>query len=145
MFAKFRTIGIVVLLAVLGGFACKKKSNQVSTVPNQTVNITLYPNDPQYYKIQTVGGWIYFNGGVNGIIIYRKTMTDFVALERTSSYYPDNVGAIAKVQSDNFTCKDTVSGSKWQIIDGTVMTGPASYPLRVYQTVYDGNSLRILN
>jgi Rieske Fe-S protein len=41
------------------------------------------------------------------------------------------------VQSDGFTLKDTISGSKWQIIDGAVMSGPAQLPLRLYNTFYD--------
>lgn len=136
---------IVFITAIL---SCKKKAqnNNNNNVPYVQVNITIYPNDPLYFKIQTPGGWMYYNGaGVNGIIIYRKTNTDFVTLERTSTYYPDNPAAAAKVQTDNFTCKDTISGSAWQIIDGGILNGPATFPLKFYQNSYDGNSLRIFN
>src|SRR5438105_597830 len=117
---KIISLAIMCLLAI----ACKKKTQQTTTsnVPYTQVNITIYPNDPLYFKIQTPGGWIYLAGGTNGIILYRKTASDFVALERTSTYYPDNAAALAKVQSDNFTCKDTISGSKWQIVDGVVIS-----------------------
>jgi hypothetical protein len=98
-----------------------------------------------YFSLQSIGGWKYISGGINGIIVYRKSQQEFIALERTSSYFPDNAGAKVKVLTDNFTCRDTVSGSEWQIIDGTVTKGPAEWPLRAYGTNYDGNILRIRN
>lgn len=88
---------------------------------------------------------MYLNGGINGIILYRKSEQEFIALERTSTVYTDNPAAKAIVQNDNFTCKDTISGSKWQIFDGAVVQGPAEWPLRQYGTSYDGNVLRVRN
>lgn len=133
---------VICLLAV----ACKKaQQNNNNNVPYTPVNLTIYPNDPLNFKIQTPGGWMYFNGGVNGLIVYRKTTTDFVVIERTSTYDPNNFNARVKVQSDNFTCKDTISGSKWQIVDGAVTSGPATLPLKLYTNTYDGNALKIYN
>ena len=148
----FRKISIFILVAFISLFsACKKKSKTVQyNIPYQTVNLTLYPNDPLNFKIQVVGGWMYVNGGINGIIVYRKTATnsptDFVAIERTSTSLPDDPYAKVKVQSDNFTLKDTISGSKWQIIDGALISGPATQSLRQYSAVFDGvNTLTIRN
>ena len=146
----FRKFSILFLLAFVSFFCfCKKKNQSVQdNIAYQTVNITIYPNDPLYFKLQTAGGWVYINGGVNGIIVYRKTTSnlpsDFVAIERTSTYLPDNSDAKVKVQSDNFTLKDTISGSKWQIVDGVVLQGPATIPLRQYATFYD-NGTGVLN
>ena len=109
------------------------------------VQINIYPNDPLYFKVQSVGGWQYIDGGINGIVLYRKSEEEFVAIERTSSQLPDDPKARVWVQSDNFTLKDTVSGSTWRIIDGGVTKGPAKWPLRIYGTVYNGNSLAIRN
>ena len=100
-------IGVILLMMVFG---CKKKAktNAEHPVPNVPIDITVYPNDPLNFKIQAIGGWIYVNGGINGIILYRKSQQEFVALERTSSYLPDNAGAKAKVMADNFTHSRTV-------------------------------------
>jgi hypothetical protein len=135
-------IGICVLAV-----ACKKKAQKVQDngVPYTPINIVIYPGDPLNYKIQTAGGWMYFNGGNSGLIVYRKTTTDFVVFDRTSTYLPDDFNARVKVQADNFTLKDTVSGSKWQIVDAAVISGPATSPLRMYNNTYDGNALRITN
>ncbi len=140
---------LVIFCALTINVGCKKKTQAQnpanSPVPNVAVNITLYPNDPSNFKIQTIGGWLYYPGGINGVIIYRKSQQEFVALERTSSQLPNNANAKVIVQNDNFTCKDTISGSKWQIIDGTITQGPATWPLRIYGTSYDGNVLKIVN
>jgi hypothetical protein len=149
MFRKIGIISIVVISVIFYG--CKKKNKTVQdNIAYQTVNITIFPNDPLYFKLQTVGGWMYIGGGVNGIIVYRKTATntptDFVAIERTSTSLPDNPDAKVKVQTDNFTLKDTISGSKWQIVDGAIITGPATQNLRLYNAIFDGNNtLRIRN
>jgi len=147
----FRKIGILFLLVLMSIFSfCKKRAQTVQdNIAYQQVNLTIYPNDPLYFKLQTAGGWVYIEGGVNGIIIYRKTTTntpnDFVALERTSTELPNDPDARVKVQSDSFTLKDTISGAKWQIFDGGVISG-ASQNLRLYNAVFDGiNTLTIRN
>ncbi len=114
-------------------------------VPSVPVNLTIYPNDPLNFNIQAIGGWMYFSGGKNGIIVYRKSEQEFVALERTSSQLPNNSNAKAIVLNDNFTLHDTISGSKWRIMDGAVTSGPATWPLRLYGTSYDGNLLKVIN
>ncbi len=146
----FRIFSIL-LVALLFGSSCKKKAKVVQdNIAYQTVNMTIYPGDPLYFKLQAVGGWMYIRGGVNGILVYRKAQNsaaDFVAIERTSTQLPDNPDALVKVQSDNFTLKDTISGSKWQITDGAVLSGPAQLPLRLYSALYDNGTgaLRIRN
>lgn len=137
-------VGIVVLAV-----SCKKKAQKVQDngVPYTPINIVIYVNDPLNFKLQTPGGWMYFNGGASGLVVYRKTAADFVVLDRTSTYDPDNFDARVKVQSDAFTCKDTISGSKWQIVDGAVMSGPATLPLRLYANTFESGTgtLRITN
>src|SRR3954466_4394507 len=100
--------------------SCKKKAQPVNNnpVPSVPVQITIYPNDPLYYKVQSIGGWQYIDGGINGIVLYRKSQEEFVAIERTSSQLPNDAKAKVWVQADNFTLRDTISGSTWRIIDG---------------------------
>lgn len=143
-----RSVLVIITISLIF-ISCKRKSqtqpirnHPVASIP---VDVTLYPNDPLHFSIQAIGGWKYIPGGLNGIIVYRKSQQEFVALERTSSYYPDKASAKVIVLPDNFTCKDTISGSKWQIFDGTVIEGPAEWALRLYGTSYDGNALRIKN
>lgn len=142
-------LSLIITISILfAGCNKKKKGAQTQAehpVPYVPVDMTIYPNNPLNFAIQGIGGWQYFDGGLNGIIVYRKSQQEFVAIERTSSYLPNNPNARVKVQADNFTLRDTISNSKWQIVDGTVTNGPAEWALRVYSSNYDGNSLRIRN
>lgn len=140
---KIIAIGLILVLAI----ACKKKTknNADHPVPSIPVQITLYPNDPLNFKIQGIGGWMYVPGGLNGIVVYRKSDQEFIALERTSSQLPGNAKAAVQVLTDNFTLRDTISLSEWRIFDGTVTKGPAQWGLRLYGTSFDGNALRIAN
>jgi hypothetical protein len=142
-YGMFRIFSIL-LVVLFFSSSCKKKAKVVQdNIAYQTVNLTIYPGEPLYFKLAPVGGWMYIRGGVNGIIVYRKAQNsaaDFVAIERTSTQLPDNPDALVKVQSDNFTLKDTISGSTWQITDGVVLSGPAQLPLRLYSTLYDNGT-----
>ncbi len=139
-----RFLSFVLLFSI---FSCSKdtKSIQDHPVPSVPVDLTAYPNDPSYFKVQNVGGWMYVNGGIRGIILYRKSNEEFVALERSSPDDPNNAKDVCMVKSDNFSIRDTLTNSEWRIIDGTVTKGPAKWALRQYGTVYDGNVLRVRN
>jgi hypothetical protein len=138
------------LPVVLFFFAClisckKDKNNGPGNIPNQTVDIYIYPNDPQWATtIGVPGGWVYITGGVRGIILYRKNTTDFAAYERTCTY-DANTGVALKVQSDNVTIRDSVCNSKFLILDGGVTQGPAAQSLKTYGTTFDGTVLHIYN
>ncbi len=136
------------LLALFMFLGCKKNTTQNNVnnpVPSVTVQLNIYPNDPLYFKVQVVGGWTYIDGGIRGIVLYRKSEQEFVAVERTSSNDPNSDAARVVVMNDNFTLRDTLSDSRWRIFDGTVTKGPATWPLRLYGTSYDGNVVRIRN
>lgn len=144
-----RFLLLIATSAIMAFGACKKKKPAESVkdhpVPSVPVEINVFPNDPINFKLQNPGGWIYVEGGINGIVLYRKSEEEFVAVERTSSHLPDDPKAKAWVMSDNFNLRDTVSGSRWRIFDGTVVEGPAEWPLRLYGTSYNGTSVRIVN
>lgn len=140
---------LIVLMIFCSFVSCKKKSPSQSAnenpVPYVPVSISLYPNDPLHFAIQAIGGWKYLAGGINGIVLYRKSEQEFVAIERSSSFYPGKPEAKVFVMTDNFILRDSISDSRWRIIDGGVTKGPATWPLRLYGTSYDGNLLRIQN
>lgn len=142
---KYLTLG----LAVLMFFACKKKKTEPVAqypVPNVAVNVSIYPNDATNFKIQAVGGWMYYPGaGYKGLIIYRKNLQEFVVLERASPENPSDAASAVKVRSDNFTLTDTVKNASWQIVDGAAMNSSSAWPLRLYGNTYDGNILSIRN
>jgi hypothetical protein len=120
------------------------------------VNFQIYPNSTEYIQLNTVGGWVYVtaNDPSRGIIIYRRSIDEFMAYERTPTYKPDSCcigqginrecSRLVVDQSITFAV-DTCSGSKYLLLDGMVIEGPATYPMVQYNTQYDGDVLYVYN
>lgn len=143
---------IVLILLTLISFFCKKNPNS-PVLPDAYINIYLYPNSIDFIP-ET--GYIYYetNPPSRGIIIYRFTTDQFIVFERTCTYDPDscctvqnntNVCSHLIVELSGLTIIDTCCQSRFQIIDGFPIDGPATYPLKQYQTEYDGEVLHIFN
>jgi len=123
---------------------CRKPDSQ-HNVPNVQVNINISTNLPQYNTLNFINGWLYLNGGYNGLIAYRVNLDDIMVYDRQA---PFNIidDCRIMVDSNNTTIAvDTCSGSQWLLLDGQVIKGPASYPLKAYQTTFDGTNLFITN
>lgn len=115
------------------------------TVPNVSVDFTIWPNDPNYYELIHYGGYVYVTGGVDGIIIYRLDEMTFKAYDRACPYDWETSNNLLWVDDDRLTIYHEDCGSRFNIIDGTVVEGPARTPLKYYRTRYDGAKLRIYN
>ena len=133
-------LGSLFFLAI----SCKKEA-QPPEIPYIYVNFSLNPNSTQYLQLNAVNGWETVYGGYNGILIFRKTINEFVAFERACPYDPLASGAQIKVDKSGITCYCPVCGSKFIMIDGTPYEGPSHYPLKQYTTMYDGAILYISN
>lgn len=123
--------------------ACKKEER--GGVPYTLVDIQFNVNNPAYVDIQVPGGWVYISGGSRGIIVYRRTMDEFVALDRHCTYQPENLCQV-HVDDSQVMARDTVCcGSGFLIMDGSVTQGPAAIALKSYNTTFNGSILRIYN
>ena len=137
---------IIILLLSIGSLSlsnCQRTPSE-HLVPNVRVDIELSTNLPQYNNLNFINGWVYLDGGYNGIVAYRVDNERVVAYDRQAPY---NVSEKCRVQVDTGStyCTDTCSGSQWLLLDGQVLKGPASQPLRNYQTSFDGSNLIITN
>jgi nitrite reductase/ring-hydroxylating ferredoxin subunit len=122
--------------------SCKDKNE---TVPNTFVDIFIYTNNPEYVRLNSPGGWVYVQGGLKGIIVYRSSNDEFKAYERSCPYQVEKACQTV-VTSDNVTIADTsCCGSNFNISDGGVSKGPASQGLRQYQTTFGNGVLHIYN
>jgi hypothetical protein len=137
-----RQVIIISCLVLLISGGCKKQNQGVPLV---AVDIRLYASDPTFAPLNPVGGWTYASGGYRGILIYRKTLTDFMAYDRACTYNPSDENELIKVDASNVLATDAHCGSKFLITDGTVNQGPATLPLKSYVTTFDGNLLHITN
>jgi hypothetical protein len=125
--------------------SCKKNKNH--PVPNIPFDMTIDINLPSYNGLIGVGGWTYVEGGSRGIIVYRRSIEEFIAFDRHSPEDPDGICSHPLFpEAENFlTLKDTCSEGKWSLYDGSIISGSA-FGLRQYQTGYNGsNLLRIYN
>lgn len=121
------------------------KDDPYPEIPYVYVNFSLNPNSPQYDRLNVVNGWETVYGGYNGILIFRLSFDQFVAFERACPYDPTKQGAQVRVEPGGTTCYCPVCNSRYIMTDGTPFDGPSRYPLKQYQTVYDGMMLYISN
>ena len=125
--------------------SCKKDNNNTnqSFIPNVPVNFFIQPNTIDFLQ---AGSWrVYENEGYRGVLIYRLDQTNFIAYEMTCPYDPDKDCARVEVDPTTFTLIDSCCMSRYNLIDGMPVEGPASMPLLQYLTDFDGNYLQIYN
>lgn len=104
------------------------------------INLSL----PEYLTLQQVqGNKLLNNGGVRGIILYRKASNTFVAYERNCSFQPNNACATVDVHSSGLFLTDPCCTSTFDFSDGNPTGGPAWRPLRKYRTQFQNNVLTI--
>lgn len=146
MLKKFLTI-LTLLFCSLGLLftpACKD-DNRNSNIPLVQVNFIIQINDPAFLNLQTVGGWEYISGGSRGIIIFRASQNEFKAYDRHCTFQPSSTCAIVSVDANNITATDDCCGSSFILTDGSVTKPPANFPLKQYNTTFDGTTITIKN
>jgi Rieske Fe-S protein len=105
--------------------------------PNIIINITSYP------ALMSDGGYILVNdGGVRGIILYRKNSTTYYAFERNCTFQPNDACATVDIHASTLFMQDACCGSSFNF-DGNPTGGPAWRPLQRYETLLSGNTLII--
>jgi nitrite reductase/ring-hydroxylating ferredoxin subunit len=141
-----RNYFILLFLVVIAGLSpqCKKKSKNV-IIPYVPVNVIIFVSDPQFNQLNAVGGWAYINAGSRGIIVYRRSNEDFVALDRHCTFQPENTCGRVSVNNTQIVAVDTCCGSEFVLTDGSAVKGPAVAPLLSYGTTFDGLRLQIFN
>lgn len=130
------------LLTLLSLFSCRDRN--MSRVPDVPVNIAININQPDFFNLSVPSGWVYITGGSRGIIVFRNSLTEFTAIERHSAFEPENNCAVI-VNPDNVIISDPCSESQWLIMDGSIVKGPTSFPLKTYQLTFSDPMLYITN
>jgi hypothetical protein len=133
-------LALIALFVILSG--CRDRNT--NRVPDVPVNIAINIYQPDFFNLTVPSGWVYITGGSRGIIVYRKSTTEFVALERHSPFQPEDNCAVI-VNEDNVIVSDPCSDSQWLIMDGTIVQGPTALPLETYRTSFSDPILYITN
>ena len=134
---------VFIFIFITSNANCKKEKRD--DIPYTNVDFFIYTDDPSYISLSTIGGWEYVSGGVRGLLIYRKSNSEFMAYERNCPYQPNEPCSTIMVNNTNIIAVDTCCKSEFSIYDGSVLKGPATWPLKAYNTTYDGNVLHIYN
>ena len=128
--------------------ACKKDNiNQQLGIPYVNVDRYILLNDPNSLSLNAVGGFLYVNAGSRGILVYHRAYEEYVAFDRHCTYNTsDACGKVTLDSSSNVILNCACCASKFSIIDGSVLNGPAINSLLQYQAQISGpGTLHIYN
>ena len=116
-----------------------------SVIPSVAVNFVASLTDPRLSPLNVAGGTVLISGyGVAGIILYREPDNTYVAYDRCSTYLPQNLCAVT-LDPGNFTVTDPCSGSKFSLLDGTPVKGPATKSLKSYYVSVSNYEIYVSN
>lgn len=139
--SRIRNIFFLLVFLVATSWGCRDRMAQIPDVP---VDIVVNINQPAFFDLTVPTGWVYLTGGSRGIILYRINTEEFVAIERHSPYQPEN-NCSAVVDDDGVIISDPCSESSWLITDGSIVTGPTSFPLITYDVTFTDPYVYISN
>ena len=124
---------------------CQSKCNDSDQfIPYVPVDFEINIDLPAYIDLSVPSGHIAVSGGSQGLILYRYTLDQFVALDRhATADIP--AGCQVQVEEDGLILTDPCSNAQWLIIDGSVVDGDASLPLHRYATAWTPPILRVYN
>lgn len=123
--------------------ACDDKAAN-DGIPQVIVNEILNLNNYQYQALGVIGGYVYLNAGVRGIILYRSSSNEYLAIEQNCTFQPMDPCANVSVDKSTLFLIDTCCNSTFDF-NGFPTGGPATYPLRLYSTSVNQNFLTITN
>ena len=133
----------IVCCGLLTLFTTCKPDLSDDPIPYQPFSpITINLNLPEYQSLRS-NGWTYVEGGVRGIILYRKDQSTYMAYERNCSFQPNEACATVDVHISNLYMTDPCCNSTFEFATGQPTGGAAWRPLRQYETLLSGSNLTI--
>ncbi|MBU6193039.1 MAG: hypothetical protein KGQ39_07670 [Bacteroidetes bacterium] len=136
--------GFLLLFFLIAGCRGKVPADQVPQVPvDFSLNILL----PTYSHLQLVGNYAYLDAGYRGIVLYRSGLDRFQAYDRACTYAPSQSCHKVSVVDSLMTMQCACCDSRFSLLDGNAIRGPAAWPLRTYRVFFDeiSGSVRITN
>ncbi len=128
---------------ILSSNSCQRGTP--SGIPYVPVNYQIIVSNPEFAPLLAVGGWIYIGGGSRGIIVYRFSPDEFRAYDRHCTFQIEDDCRVSMDNTDITAVDNVCCSSKFLIIDGAPIEGPAAIGLHQYNTQFNGNSLIITN
>ncbi|MCF8219359.1 MAG: Rieske (2Fe-2S) protein [Bacteroidales bacterium] len=138
-------VTFIILFLIIPFFTQCDKENEHNPIPNVHVNINLDISSTLYSDLNIIGNHAYITGGYRGIVVYRMSNDEFVAYDRACPYDHEDPEARVDVEDNGLTLIDSTCMSRFLLLDGSVVEGPAKRSLKNYRTNFDGNNLFIYN
>lgn len=133
-------LSLFFFLLILLPVSCDKENE--NPVPFVSINFSINIESTQFLELNTFPSYAYFSGGFRGIIIYRDSYDSFYAFDRACPYHPYEQDALVRVLNTPLAI-DTLCGSNFLLLDGSVITGPSRHPLRQYRTFFSYPILQV--
>lgn len=134
----------ILLLALVIVFSCNNTPLDGDLIPYVRIEKLIDLNNLSYQALKFDRGFVYENGGVRGLIIYRKSAATYVVFERTCSYQPSQACAKVDVDPSGFFMIDKCCNSQFDL-DGNPISGVAIRRLLTYPNLLNGSLLTISN
>ena len=133
------SLGIICLALLVSFSSCKPEEDaEVPYIPFEDVVVNL--SLPEYFVLQSTGGYKYIGSGVKGIILYRKDAQTIYAFERNCTFEPNAACATVEVDPTGIQMSDPCCSSTFNL-DGVPIYGPARRELRRYHAELTGSTL----
>ncbi len=139
--------GLWFLLAFFLLTSCSRNNQGINQIPDIFFEQTYSLNLPQFQSLNSVGGMVALPIGYRGTFLYRASITEFRAYERTCSWQPLTPCHVLNLDSASLILlRCGCCTSSWNF-EGQVTNGPASFPLKRYTTLFStsSNTLTITN
>ncbi len=129
---------LIFTLFVLMNASCDSNESQIPDVyVNLPINLSIYN------ELTVPGNSLYFQGfGFGGIIVYCETEGSYYAFDAACT---NEISSSCKVEPDGLLGTCSCCQSQYILIGGYPSDGPASAPLKQYNTSLYGNTLRVYN
>jgi Ferredoxin subunits of nitrite reductase and ring-hydroxylating dioxygenases len=137
--AKFLILASALFVPV----SCKDDVGADFLVPD--VPFTVYMSSTEILSMGNNTAITLNDGGMMGLIVYKRSSEEFYAYERLCTNYPaDTAAVVLDPQTMVATCPKCKS-TFHILLGGEVTKGPASYALKEYGTTLTGGRLIISN
>jgi hypothetical protein len=129
---KYWTLWLVLLMFSVSCDRCKNQQ----LLPVLNFSYTININEPAFFDLTVVTGYLYYDAGNVKLIIYRNGLDEFTIYDARSTYNPSDP-CICSVSVDRAFIEDPCSDSKWLLSDGSIVNGPAAQSLLTYDYIFD--------
>lgn len=133
-----KTLTVLFLFVFISFISNSCKDEYEHPVPDVVVD--LFINISTHFELQNIGGYMYkTNYGFNGIVVYRYSMDEFTAFDMACPHHPFEYDCVIEVNDPPIAIEECCDSS-FNLLDGSVISGPSKHPLKQYRAYFNPNT-----